>query len=89
MLQLQLLLLLLLEKKVLRSEAQYLPPSVIDKIPETPPSKKKRKLGLLASDVSMQAYFGCASRHLLIICQSLPDANRTSPLTTTILLGFI
>jgi hypothetical protein len=44
----------ILGKKVTRSEAHYLPPSIIDKMPETPPQRKKRKLGLMASDVSVQ-----------------------------------
>jgi hypothetical protein len=39
---------------VTRSEAHYLPPSVIDKLPETFPQRKKRKIGLMASDVSLQ-----------------------------------
>jgi hypothetical protein len=43
-----------LEKKVMRSEAHYLPPSIIDKILEISPQRKKRKLGLMASDVSVQ-----------------------------------
>ncbi len=43
-----------LEKKVTRSETHYLPPSVIDKLPEIPPQRKKRKIGFMASEVSLQ-----------------------------------
>ena len=71
-----------LEKKVTRSEAHYLPSSIIDKLPETSPQRKKRKLGLMASDVSVQQPTSavppdtCSSsaNH----CQSLPPCSSSA-----------
>jgi hypothetical protein len=65
-----------LGKKVTRSEAHYLPPSIIDKMPETLPKRKKRKLGFMAIDLSVQQPTSavppdtCSSS--VNNCQSLP-----------------
>jgi len=67
---------------VTQSKAHYLPPSIIDKMLETSPQRKKRKLGLMASDVSVQQPTSavppdtCSSsaNH----CQSLPPCSSSA-----------